>query len=1007
MYTVKHHLRSLKGLPLLIAAPFFMSPVQAQDAATDQVEEPLEEIITTGSRIPRAGFDTMLPAIVVDAEFLEDRGFTDIASALNEIPAFGVPGNSTQGNQNSYSIGQNFVNFFGLGSQRTLTLVNGRRFVSSNSPSLFVNAAAGLQVDLNMIPSTLVDRIETVAVGGAPIYGADAIAGTVNVLMKRDYEGFDIRASHGVSDASEMEESTMSVTWGANSSDGKGNVVLSLEHSDRAGMIEADMPHLQRGWQFRDTFDATYDLTLVPNGTANIVSANGVITPGTLVLPNIGLGAWGNGDFLQFSPDGSLVPYGVGEIGTVNNAVWSQGGDGLFLPDVTGLFTPLERTIATAFARYEVAPGVEFFGEFWAAKSEATQLVSQSSYQSGLFGDESFALNFPIDHPMLTPAAQAQLAALTTDGVTPVTDFWLQRANRDLQPDGNASHANTNMFRTVLGLEGEIAVGDRDFIWDVSYNRGRSVSSVTSTDISSQRFFYALDVIEDPANPGTYGCRVTLDPSSRPVDPAGQFGTALPGQAYSDCVPLDIFGAGRASQDALNYIGITDIAETVIEQEVISANVSTDLFELPGGSFGVAAGVERRTETAFFGNSGFSQLGLGRSVPVNAVGGEYTSEEYYAEFYAPIVSEDMDIPFVGFLALEGSYRSMDNDFAGDDEAYTIGLRWAPIEDIEVRGNVTRSVRAPAITELFLPLSGLFSFAADPCDGTNVGSGPSPANRRANCIAGGGGLPAIPDPDNFVSSVRNASVNGITGGNVALKNEQADAWTAGVVVRPRFVEGLSVALDYVDIDIGDAIESFSLTNLMTACYDAADFPNAFCGSFQRLPSGQVPPSGAFQSGFVNAGQRTFKAYTMEILYSRDLFAGQLDVGGSIINIQEDVTILLGAAEDDAGEIGQPDYQANLTLRYSQDKWSALLQPRFIGGAKWNNDASATRYSIPESDDVWIVNGGFHYDINDVIGVQLNINNLFDELPSPAAIATGNDGIFDNVGRFYRVSVAMSF
>ena len=856
-----------------------------------------------------------------------------------------------------------------------------------------------------MIPSTLVDRIETIAVGGAPVYGADAIAGTVNVIMKRDYEGFDIKASHGVSDASEMEEDTLAISWGANSSDGKGNVVLALEHSDRAGMIEAAMPHLQRGWQFRDTSDATYDLTLVPNGTANIVSANGVITPGTLVLPNIGLGSWGDGSFLQFSPDGSLVSYDVGI--PVNNAVWSQGGDGLFLPDVTGLFTPLQRTIATAFAHYEVAPGIEFFGELWAAKSEATQLVSQSSYQSGLFGQESYALNFPIDHPLLTPAAQATLAGLTTDGVTPATDFYLQRANRDLQPDGNASHANTSMFRTVLGLRGDLAFADRDFLWDVSYNRGRSSSTATSTDISSQRFFYALDVIEDPANPGTYGCRVTLDPSSRPDDPAAPFGTSLPGQAYDDCVPLDIFGAGRASQDALNYIGITEIAETVIEQEVVSANVSTDLFELPGGSFGVAAGIERRTETAFFGNSGFAELGLGRSVPINPVGGEYTSEEYYAEFYAPLISEDMGIPAVGFLALEGSYRSMSNDFAGDDEAYTIGLRWAPIEDIEVRGNVTRSVRAPAITELFLPLSGLFSFASDPCDGTFVNEGPDPSVRRANCIAGGGGLPGIPDPDNFVSSVRNASVNGVTGGNTGLKNEQADAWTAGVVVRPRFVEGLSIALDYVDIDIGDAIESFSLTDIMRACYDAADFPNTFCGNFTRNANGQLPSTAAFTSGFVNAGQRTFKGYTMEILYSRDLFAGQLDFGGSIINIQEDIRTVLGSSTDFAGEVGQPEYQANLTFRYSQDKWSAQLAPRFIGKAKWDNDASATRYSIAGADDTWIVSGGFNYDISDAIGLRLNINNLFDELPSASSIATGNDGVYDNIGRFYRVSVAMSF
>ena len=220
MNTLKRLARSLSRWPLLMfASVLFMSPLQAQQSDENEADdEYIEEIIITGSRIPRAGFDTLMPAIVLDSEFIQERGFTDIASALNEIPAFGVPGNSTQGTQDSFSVGQNFVNFFGLGSQRTLTLVNGRRFVSSNSPSLFVGANAGLQVDLNVIPTSLIDRVETIAVGGAPIYGADAIAGTVNVIMKTDYEGFDVKTSYGASAEGDLEETEFAFTWSANSS---------------------------------------------------------------------------------------------------------------------------------------------------------------------------------------------------------------------------------------------------------------------------------------------------------------------------------------------------------------------------------------------------------------------------------------------------------------------------------------------------------------------------------------------------------------------------------------------------------------------------------------------------------------------------------------------------------------------------------------------------------------------------------------------------------------------
>ena len=1010
----------LVGASFVMAIGMYSVPAAlAQDEAAAQPEpEAYDEIVITGSRIPRAGFDTLMPALVIDGEFIEDRSFTDLGSALNELPAFGAAGNNFQNGtneQSAFSVGQVFVDFFGIGSQRTLTLVNGRRFVSSNTPATsstaLVTTTSGLQVDMNNIPVSLIDRVETVAVGGAPIYGADAIAGTVNVIMKQDFEGFDIRSNYGISAEDEMEETSFSVAWGVNSGDGKGNIVLAVEHSDRAGMVQSDMPHLARGWQFRDTNDPDFDQTLIQPGRANIVSNGGVITPGNTLLPNNGVGAFGDGNYYQFAPDGSLTSFDVGT--PVNNVVWSIGGDGLFLPDVSSLAAPVERTLVTALARYEIGPGVEAFGEVWIGETRARELIRQPSYQSGLFGDEEFALNIPIDHPLLTPAAQATLAGLTFDDDAdpltpdvPITSFWLQRSSIDMSLNDDQTTAANNLVRLVGGLRGDLSVGDRDVGWEVSYNRGRSTGEAKFAEVDNTRFFYALDVIEDPANPGQFGCRVALDPSSRPADPGGGFGTSLPQtDIYSGCVPLDLFGEGRPSREAVEYISVTEISRSVLEQTVVSANANADLFDLPGGPFGFAVGYERREEQGDFENSGFSQLGLGRAEAVLPISGEYVSEEFYAEFYAPLVSPDMDVPAISSLSIEGAWRNMDNDLAGTDDAWTIGLRYSPIDDIEIRGNVTRSVRAPSIQELFLPQTGTSSFAADPCDATEVDGGPNPAIRRANCIAGGGGLPAITDPDSFVSGVRNASVNGKQGGNLSLNNEAADAWTAGVILRPRWVDGLMFSIDYVDIDIEEAIESFTLTQVMRGCYDSPSFPNALCGQFTRLPSGQLPANDAFQVGFVNAGQRTFKAYTAEVVYTRDLWEGQLDVGGSIINIRENKTVVLGSPDEDAGEIGSPDWQANLTFRYSRDKWSALLQPRMIGDGRRSLDDASNRYPNLGEDTVWIFNGAFRYDLTDNFGVQLNINNLFDELPSPEVIAWGLDNVYDNVGRFYRVGFTL--
>ena len=177
------------------------------------------------------------------------------------------------------------------------------------------------------------------------------------------------------------------------------------------------------------------------NAHANIVSRGGALTPGATLLPSFGIGSWGDAGYLQFAPDGSIIPYDVGT--PTGNAVWSVGGEGLFLPDVTGLFTPVDRKVFAAFGRYDIFDWMQGYGEFFYANSNTFQITSQSAYQSGFFGEESYALNFSVDHPLLTPSARQTLADLGTD------DFWLHRASIDLRDQlgrgGNESEAEVNM----------------------------------------------------------------------------------------------------------------------------------------------------------------------------------------------------------------------------------------------------------------------------------------------------------------------------------------------------------------------------------------------------------------------------------------------------------------------------------------------------------------------------------------------------------------------------------
>jgi len=1006
-------LRKLRSYFVLaiFGAGLFPVLVSAAEDEQEAAEEVIEEVVVTGSRIPRTGFDTMLPANVINAEFLERRSYTNVADALNEVTSFGSPGSGTgvgganSSDQSSYGVGQSFVNFFGMGSQRTLTLVNGKRFVSSSVSSVFTNQAPGAQVDLNAIPGSMVERIETISVGGAPIYGADAIAGTVNIILKDDFEGFEITTSYGETmDEGDMGETTLELLFGGNFDGGRGNLVVGIEINDREGLIKADRKHLAAGWQWRtDNSDSGFDRVLIPNGTANIVANGGVITPdGSIIIPNFGIGgvdtdAAGNPIYLSFQPDGSLGPYDVGL--PTGDAVWSIGGQGIFFPALNSLYTPLNRKIATAFADYELTDSIEVYGEMYIVSTDAKELVNQPAYQSGFFGEESLSLSFAADHPFLTQSARDTLADIGLDR------FSLHRASVDL---GDRRIENKgDLWRVVGGVRGDFDFSDRQLGWDISYVRGESRARTRQTETISDRFFYANDVVDIGNGPQ---CRVVADPSSRPDDPAAPLGTSLSQNVFDNCVPLDLFGEGRSSAEAIAYVSALATSESVIEQEVISVNANMGLFDLPAGEFAVAVGYEHREEKARFGTDGVTSLGLGRASAVDSTVGAYETDEVYIELYAPLISPDMDIPLVYSASFEGAFRQVDNSLAGKDDIYTIGGRWAPFQDLEFRGNVTRSVRAPAITELFLPLSGVGSFAADPCDQTNVDSGPAPANRRANCIAAG------IDVETFSSNVRNASVQGTTGGNIDLKNETADAYTVGVIIRPRWVPELSIAVDYVDFEVKESIESFTLTQIMESCYDADGFPNVFCGQFNRGPDGQLPPVDAFSSGFVNAGIRTMRGITVEFDWSSDLASwpvlnrydnpGSLNVSGNMFFPLENETLILGAVNDSLNLPHMAKEQVQLNLTYFWNDLSLFWQIRYIGETVVETDISDTRYPDDSIDSVFLNNVGVTYAFNEKFTFSINVNNLFDEEPQPTTVARGYNVQYDDIGRYMRATLKMS-
>ena len=222
---------------------------------------------------------------------------------------------------------------------------------------------------------------------------------------------------------------------------------------------------------------------------------------------------------------------------------------------------------------------------------------------------------------------------------------------------------------------------------------------------------------------------------------------------------------------------------------------------------------------------------FGRSIPIDPVSGSYNTDEVFGEIQIPLVSPSMDVPFVNLLEAKGAIRYVDNSLTGGDITWTAGGRWKPVEDFAIRGNFTRSIRAPAITELFNPNSAIFTTADDPCDARFINAGPNPAQRAANCAADG--LPA-----NFTSNIVDFTTRGSLSGNTELENETADSWTIGAVFTPTFAPGLTLSVDWVDIALEGAIQSVDAEGTLEACYDANDFPNSACDRIDRDGAGQV-------------------------------------------------------------------------------------------------------------------------------------------------------------------------
>ena len=977
----------------------------AQTAQDDQTTE-VEEVVVTGSRIRVQDYVAANPVTSITAETITNSGQTNLTSFLTEVPALSSSLTLQDGADTGTPglAGLNLLNLRGLGTDRTLVLVNGRRHISSNPGTS--------SVDVNSIPVALVERTEVLTGGASAVYGADGVSGVVNFILKDDFEGLDFRAQTGWSDEGGGENNFVSLLLGDNFNEGRGNVTFGIEYNKDEALKFSERDYTRSGNRYifinnpddPGTFGGEDDPNL-----PDVVLANNVryidTSRGGSIYTNFNTATTLSG--VSFLGDGSRFIDGVSAGGFT-----MIGGSGTPLDDFNDDLLPgLERGTISLTGRYDIAPKLRAFTELKYTQSK-TQFSAQPSYVYGLF--------IPLDNPYIPATARAD--ALTPGGLG-LTDggVLLARDNFDLGTQNYDIKRET--WRGVVGLEGDITDNIR---FEASYVYGRADQEQTAKNvIINDRFYAATDVI---TSGGQAVCRSNIDPTAIPVGdvfgqfafPAEAFGATFTPGANSGCLPLNLFGEGKNSAQAIDWIMGEYTSAAKLEQHVVNAFVSGDttgIFELPAGPIGFVLGGEYRKESSDAQPSDIELLADSLEYPLTGIGrasrtqGSFEVKEVFTEVSVPLLR---DLPFAKAVDLSAAYRYSDYSTSGGTDTWNVNGRWAFDDTLAVRGTVARAVRAPNIVDLFQGRQQTFGTFADPCSVENLGLGENPTLRAQNCATA---LTALGvDPTTFINN-SSESVGGFIQGNPDLRPETADTWTFGIVATPVDIPGLSFSVDYYNIEIADAIQAYTSQTIVNNCYDLPQ-PNQFCDLIERGTVGgnagrittfsQVPGnlSTYETSGWdINARYRLDPAY-----FGIDQDIGTFDFA-VIANILDTLTFteVSGAIPvNSQGRIGAPEFTATFDVTWN---WRSLAVNygfsyfdetyRYSRVTRANEpDIVAPeymKYPAREVHDLRVA-----YDFSDQVGLYAGVNNFTDEKPAPGSESYPVNAL----GRYFYVGATAS-
>lgn len=927
-------LLSSAALPAMaqVAPGGAVAPVEAEGGEAD--------ITVTGSRIQAPGLTAISPVASVDQEAIALDRALNIESVLNRLPQFtGSFGGVSNG---ADSRGAATADLRGLGQNRTLVLIDGTR----GAPFSFRNS-----VDLNSIPAPLVSRVDVLTGGAAAVYGSDAVAGVVNFITRKDFEGVEASVVSNFTERGEGVTRGANLTFGKNLGD-RGNVSGFLGWSERDPLVKAD-----RSFAAPERTDTAVT-------TARPLGGFFRRSDSAAVFNLTGVGGAAAGNTFGFTDTGALAPLATSSV--------LSGRESLLLSQ--------QRLNASLFGNYDLADAVELYGRAMYSRTKVRDVLPPANLATNVLVRR--------DNPYLTPQLSAILAPSfnrTNAGALGGTDAVLLTVTRSLGELGDrVTETTRETAQGQLGLRGT-AAGVR---WDA----------------------YAQYGISDERSPITgEGVLARFQQAGNATVGAG--GAAVCADASNGCVPANIFGPGAISAGAADFIGEVVDQGRRREQWVAGLTLATDtrsFLTLPGGPVALLVGAEYRDERGRNTYGQVAQAGqtFNQGTRVNFAGG-YDVKDVFGEVRVPLLA---DRPFFHALNVEGAYRYSDYSTSGGVDAWKVGGDWAPSRDVRFRGSYQRVVRAPNIGELFGATSSisLVGRAVDPC-ANPAASGAS----VETCVASG--APA----GGFVQDLSAALF--IFGGRATIQPETGKTWTAGAVLTPTFLPGLTLSADYYDITIDNAVGAVLPQPTLDTCFVIVrDINNLFCQQVRRQPNGQLA---SVDSSDINVARLQSRGIDIVGDYGVDVGAVRagLSYAGSVVLSQRQQNGATAPVIDCAGRFGAtcglevrralPKYRhrTDLSLGGSGGSGGVTLRGTWRMEGPVTDDTPATVYTVERIGAQHYFDLALSFDVGEQATFIVGVDNLFDRQP-PLAFGNAADAntfpqSYDVLGRRFGASFTL--